>query len=61
MEDQNVRGEMNALEIDEWVYFPLKRYEYTLGCRTKLQDATGKKFKSKKFKSAELVGYQRTA
>lgn len=44
--DQNVRGELNALEIGATARFPIERYEYVLACRTKLSKTTGKKFSS---------------
>ena len=46
---QNVRGEIDALEIGADADFPIGRYEYVLSCRTKLSKATGKTFKSGTF------------
>jgi hypothetical protein len=46
MVKQNVRGEIDALEISADANFPIERYEYVLSCRTKLAKATGKIFVS---------------
>lgn len=43
---QNVRAEINALEVGDVAMFPIARYEYVLSCRTKLAKATGRAFKS---------------
>lgn len=59
MAKQNVRGELNALEIGDWANFPLDRYEYALSCRNKLQGSTEKKFKSLKQKDVGRVYFQR--
>jgi len=55
MAKDNIRAQINALEIGHVASFPLDRYEYVLSCRTRLQTSTGKKFSSKKNKKTGLV------
>lgn len=55
MDNDNVRAEINALEIGEAANFPLERLDYVLSCRNRLQAVTGKKFSSKRNKSLNIV------
>lgn len=59
--EENIRAEINALEVDENVSFPIERIEYVLSCRNRLQSATGKKFTSKRNKEEGIVVITRIA
>lgn len=52
---KSVRAQINELEINASVDFPLERYDYIVSCRTRLQTTTVKTFSSKIDKDAQVV------
>lgn len=60
MADSNVRETINDLKVGTSTTFPLRRYDYIVSCRTRLQTMTNKKFSSEIDREKGVVKITRT-
>lgn len=58
--DVNVRETINELEVGASTAFPLRRYDYIVSCRTRLQTMTEKRFSSEIDREKGVVKITRT-
>lgn len=56
---KSARAQINDLEVDQRVDFPLERYDYIVNCKTRLQFGTEKVFTSRIDRAAGIVEIKR--